>query len=443
MGRCTAALLTALALACTAPTPSIDAFRSVAPSAAVTAAPTLDLCPVASLPDRATARPVAPGPPATGDVTGTLLFEDAGRFTVLSGGSLTEITPPFPPRDRLARLSVDGGELRAILWDVAGQVTYLWRHGRASGAASLVPLPIPFVPPQASFHWSPDATRFAHIPHFDAAETEIIVGSLDGTVDRLRIPGERLVASAWRNSNTYTFVTAPGPFEFPKSTATLWSSGSGGASEKLGAIGLGSGGMQWSPGGDALAYIGLDDQGVNALRIRTADRDTIALRTADLLRTPLGCRVAGRELRFSRVEWSPGGASVLVSGQGPGQSLYFAAWLRSSGQPGFILLPPSCYTFSALWATSSRILVPMWGPECGIDSNTNRVAIVEAESAKVLAELPIARKAEVMPSPEGRWFATQDDAILHIVAVSGALDPGASARSSVPRRGSVQWCCSR
>lgn len=442
MGHRAVALLIVLTLACTTPAVPVDVMPSAMPSVAASVAPTVDPCPVASLPDRATARPEAPGPAATSEVTGSLLFEDAGRFTVFSGGSLDQITPPFPPH-RFARLSTDGQELRAILWDAASQATYLWRYARASRTASLVTLPIPPLPPQAHFDWSPDATRFAYIPDFDAAETEIVLGSLGGAIDRVRVPGERFMAAAWRGGNDYTFVTAAGKFEFPKLDATLWSWRPGGASADLGRLGLGSTGMDWARGADALAYVGIDEQGRTALRIRTEGRDTIALRTADLLRTPLGCRVAGRELRFSRVEWSPGGASVLVRGQGPGQSLYFAAWLRSTGEPGFFLVPPSCYTFSAEWATSSRLLVPMWGPECGSDDKTNRVAVVEAESAKVLAELPIARKAEVRPSADGRWFATQDDAILNIVALSSASDPGVSARFSVSRRGFLQWCCPR
>ncbi len=444
MGHRTSALLTALVLACTTPAPSVDTIPNATPSAAaVSPTPTADPCPVASLPDRATAAPVLAGPPATGEVAGTLLFEDAGRFTVFSGGSLTEITPPFPPREGLTRLSPDGQELRGLLWDEGGQATYLWRYRRASRATSLVTLPIPRLPTHAAFAWSPDVTRFAYVHDFDAAETEIVIGSLDGTIDRLRVPGERLVASAWRGGSTYTFVTAAGTFGLPKPDATLWSSRPGDARESLGRISLGSTGMQWARGGDALAYVGLDDQGETALRIRMAGVDTIALRTADLLRAPLGCRIAGRELRFSSVEWSPGGASVVVRGQGPGQSLYFAAWLRSSGEPGFFLVPPSCYTFSAEWATSSRLLVPMWGPECGTDDKTNRVAVVDAESAQVLAELPIARKARVTPSPDGRWFATQDDAVLHIVAPSSQLDPGGTERFSIARRGFVQWCCPR
>ena len=432
-----AAALIALSVGCTAAQPTADLARSGAPSLpASSPAPAADPCPVASLSDRATAPPLPAGPTATGAVSGTLLFQDAGRFAVFSGGSLVDVTPPFSPHERLGRLSPDGQELRAILYDPAGQTTYLWRYARASRISSLVALPVPPLLPHAAFVWSPDATRFAYIPDFDAAESVILVGGLDGTIDRVHVPGERLVSSAWRGGNEYTFVTATGRFEFPKPDAMLWSWRPGGASERLGRIGLGSSSMEWARQGDALAYIGLDEQGKTALRIRTAGQDAVVMRLTDLLRTPFGCRIGGGAMRFSSVEWSPGGASVLVRGQGPGQSLYFAAWLRGSGDPGFFLVPPSCYTFRSIWASSARILVPMWGPDCGVDERTNRLGMVDAQSARVQTELPIGRKALVLPSPDGRWAASSDEQLVHVFLLD---DP--SVRFSIPRAGLIEWCC--
>ena len=432
-----AAVLIALSVGCTAAQPAADLARSGAPSLpASSPAPAADPCPIASLSDRATAPPLPAGPTATGAVSGTLLFQDAGRFAVFSGGSLVDITPPFSPHDRLGRLSPDGQELRAILRDGAGQATYLWRHGLASRTGSLVTLSTPLLPFHARFEWSPDVTRYIHVPDFDAVEMEILTGGLDGTVDRARVPGERLVSWAWRGGNELTFATAPGTFEFPKPDATLWSWRPGGASERLGRIGLGSSSMEWARRGDALAYIGLDEQGKTALRIRTAGQDAVVMRLTDLLRTPFGCRIGGGAMRFSSVEWSPGGASVLVRGQGPGQSLYFAAWLRGSGDPGFFLVPPSCYTFRSIWASSARILVPMWGPDCGVDERTNRLGMVDAQTARVQAELPIGRKALVLPSPDGRWAASSDEQLVHVFLLD---DP--SVRFTIPRAGLIEWCC--
>jgi hypothetical protein len=435
-----------LVTACTASVPP----PPVTASAPVVGA-TLPACPdIESVPTVRTKQPTAspqrmPGPLPNGHPPGTSVFLRGSGIALHENGRLTQMDLPYPLHARLAALAEDGSRVSAYLWDAAGQRPYVWSRDLRSGRSSLNVAQLPFVRAEDLVSWSPDARHLLVSPGYGdgSAHGELYQLALDGTADRRGVLGERVHAYDSRGADEITLVTSPKPVgTTPLGRATLWSWARGAGLVKLLDAELFWPQTSWSPDGTRLALVGLDSNGrLPVVQVAdlaaggTAVSPRTLMRIADLVVRPEGCPYDRGDVGLSRPHWSPDGQSLAITGRVLPQSNYFVAIVSGEGGLRSIFRSPSsCYIPFAPWS-ARELFIPLFGPDCGPDTLTNRVAVVRSDGA-VLREIAIPRKGNAHPSRDGRWFVSVGDGETSYIPVA---DP--DARIVVPLDGFVSWCC--
>jgi hypothetical protein len=412
---------------------------------------TLPACPdIESVPtvrtEQLTAPPRrTPGPLPDRHPPGMSLFVRDAGIALYENGRLTQIDLPYPLHARLAALAEDGSRVSAYLWDAAGQRPYVWSRDLRSGRSSLNVAQLPFVRAEDLVSWSPDARHLVVSPGYGdgSAHGDLYQLALDGTADRRGVLGERVHGYDSRGADEITLVTSPKPVgTTPLGRATLWSWARGAGLVKLLDTDLFWPHTSWSPDGTRLAMIGLDTNGrspvvgvADLAAGGTAASPRTLMRIADLVVRPEGCPYGRGDVGLSLPHWSPDGQSLAVAGRVLPQSNYFVAIVSAEGRLRSIFRSPSSCYIPFAPRSARELFIPLFGPDCGPDTLTNRVAVVRSDGA-VLREIAIPRKGNAHPSRDGRWFVSVGDGETSYIPVA---DP--DARIGVPLDGFVSWCC--
>jgi len=419
-------------------------------SAAPVVRTTLPACPdIESVPTVRTKQPTAsppriPGPLPDGHPPGTSVFLRGSGVALYESGRLTQIDLPYPIHARLATLAEDGSRVSAYLWDAAGQRPYLWSRDLRSGRSSVNVAQLPFVRAEDLVSWSPDARHLLVSPGYGdgSGHGDVYQLALDGTADRRGVLGERVHAYYSRGADEITVITSPKPVgTMPLGRATLWSWVRGAGLVKLVDADLFWPHGSWSPDGSRVALLGLDSNGRSpVVQVAEVTREAAVsprtlMRIADLVAQPEGCPYGRGDVGLSIPHWSPDGQSLAITGRVLPQSSYFVAIVSAEGRLRSIFRSPSsCYIPFAPWS-ARELFIPLFGPDCGPDTLTNRVAVVRSDGA-VLREIAIPRKGNAHPSRDGRWVVSVGDGETSYIPVA---EP--DARIVVPLDGFVSWCC--
>jgi hypothetical protein len=369
------------------------------------------------------------GPP------GTSLFLVDGTPAVYAGGGLTLVRSPYAIQDGTLRLSRDGARVVGLLTDATSRETFAWTHDLLGGSDHVQPLAL--APLRTGVLWSPDTRRVASFPDPDLPENPAIVADLDGHVWRATLPGERIWWGLWRDAAVLTFVSFRGEaLRARTQDVRVWNWSPGSDPELFAQITITVPSFQWSPDHERLLYIG-PGQNATTTAARAVGRggDTVVLESAKLPTSPGGCVLAGKEIWLLTASWSPDGQSIALVGLNAPQANYFVA-TNAGGTPRVFLLPATCYATFVNWSPGA-LLVPMYGPQCGLTSEENRVAVVDPLTAAALGDIVIGRKSFLTGTAKGDWFVAFKDGETQFVPIR---DP--ANRIHVPSTGFVDWCCS-